>query len=64
VKAATVEEWHVESIGGDITGSYEEVRKWVRDWIDEHGDAYDITVRRRTITTTPWVDSTVGELNV
>lgn len=55
-------EWHVESIGGGITGTEAEVRAWVESWVGEYGDEFPIELQRRTVTETPWEDVTPAAL--
>lgn len=55
-------EWGVESIGGGITGTEAEVRAWLSNWRDEYGDGYNIYVRRRTVTETPWEDVAIEDV--
>lgn len=50
------EEWHVESIGGGITGTRAEADAWIAEWRNEYGDRYEIHVRRRVVIETPWED--------
>lgn len=60
----TTVEWSVETVGGGESGSADAVRRWLRGWLNEYGDKYEISVQRRTSTRTSWVDASIADLEL
>ncbi len=50
------EEWRVETIGGGITGTHDEVKTWVGHFHEAYGDTYDETIHFQRRFLTEWVD--------
>lgn len=56
-------EWGVDSIGGGMTGTADEVRAWLDGWHGEYGARFDETIHlRRRKAAGEWEDATMEDL--